>query len=120
MKKLLLALTAVAAFSGSALAADLQPRMYTKAAPVAPAWSWTGFYMFGGAGGGVWDADTGVQSTTSGASILGFNQRQGGDGWYGTVGAGYDYQFATSWVAGVFADGQFGSIKGTIQDQTNG
>jgi outer membrane immunogenic protein len=118
MKKLLLALTAVAAFSGSALAADLPARTYTKAPPPAPTWNWTGFYIFGGAGGGIWDADTGIQGTASGASLLGFNQRQGGDGWFGTVGAGYDWQFATSWVAGILADGQFGSMKGTIQDQS--
>ena len=37
MKKLVLALTAVAAFTGSASAADLAARPYTKApAPVAP------------------------------------------------------------------------------------
>ena len=30
------------------------------------------------------------------------NQRQGGDGWFGTVGAGYDWQFSSSWVAGIF------------------
>jgi len=118
MKKILLALTAVAAMTGTASAADLAARPYTKApAPIAVAPSWTGFYIFGGGGGGVWDADTGVQSTVTGAPILGFNQRQGGDGWYGTVGAGYDWQTANSWVIGVFADGQFGSLKGTIQDQ---
>ncbi|MGL3208141.1 outer membrane protein [Bradyrhizobium sp. BR 1433] len=118
MKKILLALTAVAAMTASASAADLAARPYTKApAPVPVAPSWTGFYIFGGGGGGVWDADTGVQSTVTGAPILGFNQRQGGDGWYGTVGAGYDWQTANSWVIGVFADGQFGSLKGTIQDQ---
>ncbi len=118
MKKVLLALTAVAAMTGSASAADLAARPYTKApAPIAAAPSWTGFYIFGGGGGGIWDADTGVQNTVGGAPILGFNQRQGGDGWYGTVGAGYDWQTANSWVIGVFADGQFGSLKGTIQDQ---
>ena len=58
MKKLVLALTAVAAFTGSALAADLPARTYTKA-PVMPepVYNWTGFYIFGGVGGGVWDAD---------------------------------------------------------------
>jgi outer membrane immunogenic protein len=117
MKKLVLALTAVAALSGTASAADLAARPYTKAAPMAVAPSWTGFYIFGGAGGGVWDADTGIQGTASGAPILGTNQKQGGDGWYGTVGAGYDWQYSSSWVFGIFADGQFGSIKGTIQDQ---
>jgi outer membrane immunogenic protein len=126
MKKLVLALTAVAAFTGSALAADLPARTYTKA-PVmpAPVYNWTGFYIFGGAGGGVWDADTTIVNTPPGAfgpigfggapgQTLTLSQRSGGDGWFGTVGAGYDWQFNTSWVAGIFADGQFGSLRGTI------
>ncbi len=117
MKKILLALTAVAAMTGSASAADLAARPYVKAPMPAPVANWTGFYIFGGGGGGVWDANTGVQSTVTGLPILGFNQKQGGDGWFGTVGAGYDWQFSGTWVAGVFADGQFGSLKGTIQDQ---
>jgi len=52
MKKLVLALTAAAAFTGSAMAADMAPRTYSKApAPVvAVAPSWTGCYL--GAGGG--------------------------------------------------------------------
>ena len=40
----------------------------------------------------------------------------GGDGWFGTVGAGYDWQVNPSWVVGVFGDGQFGSLRGTVQD----
>jgi outer membrane immunogenic protein len=52
MKRLPLALIAVTALSGSALAADLPARIYTKAQPqVAVAPSWTGFYVFGGGGG---------------------------------------------------------------------
>jgi outer membrane immunogenic protein len=117
MKKLVLALSAVAAFTRSALAADLPARTYSKAPMMAPVYNWTGFYIFGGAGGGLWDADTRVVDHATGAPLLGLNQKQGGDGWYGTVGAGYDWQFSGSWVAGIFADGQFGSIKGTIQDQ---
>jgi len=119
MKKLVLALTALAAFTGSAMAADMAPR-YTKApAPMPVAPSWTGFYIFGGGGGGIWDADTSTRVTGTGAPLT-INQRQGGDGWFGTVGAGYDWQFNSSWVAGVFADGQFGSLKGTIQDPVFG
>src|SRR3954452_7616536 len=116
MRKLLLALIATGALTASASAADMAGRPSMKAlAPMTAAPSWTGFYLFGGAGGGLWAADT----TTVGASgcILCGNQRQGGSGWFGTVGAGYDWQFSSSWVAGIFADGQFGSIKGTIQDQ---
>ncbi|MGA9952260.1 MAG: porin family protein, partial [Bradyrhizobium sp.] len=45
MKKLVLALTAVAAFTGSALAADLPARTYTKAPMMPePVMNWTGFY----------------------------------------------------------------------------
>jgi outer membrane immunogenic protein len=117
MKKILLAVTAVAAMTGSASAADLAARPYVKAPMAAPVANWTGFYIFGGGGGGVWSADTGIDATATGAPILGFNQRQGGNGYFGTVGAGYDWQFSNTWVAGVFADGQFGSLKGTIQDQ---
>ena len=54
MKKIVLTLAALAAFTGSAMAADMAPR-YTKAPvpmPVAP--NWTGFYIFGGGGGGLW------------------------------------------------------------------
>jgi outer membrane immunogenic protein len=118
MKKLLLALTAVAAFSGSASAADLAARPYTKApAPIQPAYNWTGFYIFGGGGGGIWDAKSNL--VTIPAGIASRDQKLGGDGWFGTVGIGYDWQFSGRWVAGVFADGQFGEIKGSISDPFN-
>jgi outer membrane immunogenic protein len=42
--------------------------------------------------------------------------KTGGDGYFGTVGAGYDWQFGSSWVFGILADGQFGSIKGSTID----
>src|SRR6266403_4003342 len=121
MKKLVLALTAVAAFTGSASAADLAARPYTKApAPVAPAYNWTGFYIFGGAGGGLWNADSNVNSTGGGfgpaGTALSRDQRLGGSGWFGTVGVGYDWQFNGRWVAGLFADGQFGDIRGSLSD----
>jgi outer membrane immunogenic protein len=112
MKKLVLALSAIAAFTGSALAADLPARTYTKAPEAPAAASWTGFYIFGGAGGGVWDAKSDVL-TVIGASR---DQKFGGDGWFGTVGAGYDWQINKSWVFGILADGQFGSISGSISD----
>jgi outer membrane immunogenic protein len=116
MKKLLLATVALAAFTGTAVAADLAPRTYTKAPPVPVAPSWTGFYVFGGVGGGIWDANdsTTLLATNTPLSI---NQKAGGDGWFGTVGAGYDWQVNPSWVIGVLADGQFGSLKGSLIDQ---
>ena len=117
MKKLVIALTALAAFTGSASAADLGARPYAKApAPVVMAPSWTGFYIFGGGGGGLWSANGGVDTTATGACIICTNTRTGGDGWFGTVGAGYDWQTGPSWVFGIFGDGTFGSLKGNIGD----
>ena len=124
MKKLVLALAAVAALSAPALAADMAAKAPMRAAPVAYAPSWTGFYLFGGGGYGLWEADTttvapagGLGPFPAGACILCVEQRQGGRGWFGTVGGGFDWQFGGSWVAGIFGDGQFGDIRGTIQDQ---
>ena len=42
---------------------------------------------------------------------------QGGRGWLGTITAGFDYQFTSSIVGGVFADYDAASLKGTIQNQ---
>src|SRR6476619_6156195 len=120
MKKIILALTAIAALTGSASAADMG-RPYSKApVAMASAYSWTGFYLFGGFGGGIWDANNRVQSTTTGICTVCVNTKLGGDGWFGTVGAGYDWQVSPSWVFGVFADGTFGSLKGSIQDTSRG
>ncbi|HEY0424006.1 MAG TPA: outer membrane beta-barrel protein [Rhodopila sp.] len=43
----------------------------------------------------------------------------GGSGWFGTVGAGYDVQFG-GWVAGIFGDGQFGDLRGSLIDSQTG
>jgi outer membrane immunogenic protein len=122
MKKLAITLSALAAFTGSAFAADMAPAppAYSKAPVVVAAPSWTGFYIFGGAGGGLWAADSNPTLFPSGVATTALSQRYGGSGYFGTVGAGYDWQFSGSWVAGVFADGTFGSIKGTITDPIPG
>ncbi len=117
MKKLAIALTTIAAFTAPALAADMAAKapMYQ---PPAPAYNWTGFYIFGGGGGGLWNADSNVQVNPifgSGSR----DQRLGGSGWFGTVGAGYDWQYSPSWVFGIFADGQFGEIRGSLSDPFN-
>ena len=116
MKKFLLALTAVAAMTGSASAADLAARPYVKAPAPVVAPSWTGFYVFGGGGGGLWAADSNTVTYPGAPVALTRDQRLGGSGWFGTVGAGYDWQFNSNWVAGIFADGQFGEIKGSVSD----
>ena len=105
MKKLVLALTAIAAFTGSASAADMAARPAKAPVAVAPAYNWTGFYIFGGGGGGIWDADTVRSGNGDSTCPSPIDQREGGSGWFGTVGIGYDWQFNGPWVAGVFADG---------------
>jgi outer membrane immunogenic protein len=102
------------AFSQIAFAADLP----TKAPVVktTPATSWTGLYVNGGIGYGIWSADTTTLNPVTGNCITCVAQTQGGKGWLGVVGLGYDYQFVSNFVAGVFGDVNFGSLKGTLQD----
>src|ERR1700760_3108276 len=114
MKKIILSIAAVAAMTAAASAADLPARTYTKAPPppmVAP--NWTGFYIFGGGGGGLWAAEENLHNNATGLDAT-RDQRNGGYGWVGTAGLGFDYQFAgTSWAAGVFADGTWGNLRGS-------
>ena len=115
MKRIVLAIAVVVAMTASASAADMAVKAPPPPAPVAPAYNWTGFYIFGGGGGGLWAADQHVLDTATGIPLT-IDQRQGGSGWFGTVGLGYDWQFSNTWVFGLFGDGQFGSIRGTLQD----
>ena len=58
MKKLIAALATFGALTGSALAADLAARPYTKApAPIATAYNSTGFWILGGGGYALSDID---------------------------------------------------------------
>ena len=88
MKKFLLALTAVAAFSGSASAADLAARPYKAPPPVATAYNWTGLWISGGFGYGLLDYDHSVTGATAPFPIFDAGHDNGGRGWLGKVGAG--------------------------------
>ena len=91
MKKLLLGTAAMIALAGSASAADLQARPYTKAPPYTPpeaVYNWTGFYIGGHVGG----------------AFAGNSSLESSDGRFlGGVQGGFDYQFAPNWVVGVEA-----------------
>jgi outer membrane immunogenic protein len=113
MKKLALAIVAAAATftTGSAFAADLPARAYTKAPPpVVAAVSWTGCYLGAGGGGAFSNNDNNLFLVPGGPFSL--NKTDGARGWFGTVQGGCDYQFAGNWVAGVFADYDFSDISG--------
>jgi outer membrane immunogenic protein len=111
MNKLLLATAAVAfATVGSAGAADL-PMKAPPMVAAAPAMTWTGCYVDGGIGYGMWNQDEAI-------SFGGLNTgtyTNGGRGWLGRVGVGCDYQFTPSFVIGVFGDYDFMNLKGTVQ-----
>ena len=94
MKKVILAIAALTAMTASASAADLAVK---APPPAAPLYNWTGFYIFGGGGGGIWAADQSVVVTGTNVPLT-IDHRQGGSGWFGTVGIGYDWQFNGPWV----------------------
>ncbi len=109
MKRLVVALTAIAAFTGSALAADMAPRPYVKAPPPVAAVSWTGCWVSGGGGYGI--SRTNRDSRDAGGINV-LNSTSGSDGWLATAGVGCDYQFSGRWVVGAFADGTYSDING--------
>jgi outer membrane immunogenic protein len=112
MKKIVIALTAMAALTGTASAADLAARPYTKApVVVAPVANWTGCYVGGGGGGAYVKNDHNDYNTLTGVAT-GPNISTGADGWFGTVQAGCDYQFGGNWVVGLFGDYDFMSVRG--------
>jgi outer membrane immunogenic protein len=84
----------------------------------AMATNWTGFYANAGVGYGLWNANT-TESLLGGACIFCQTEVLGGKGYLGRIGAGYDWQFAPAWVAGIFGDFDISSLKGTLQEQAN-
>jgi outer membrane immunogenic protein len=95
----------------SAIAADLPRKApaYVAPAPV-PVATWTGCYLTGGIGYGMWNQDNRVFE--GGAAEL--EHTDGGRGWLGRVGGGCDYQFWQRWVIGALADYDFTSLKGSM------
>jgi outer membrane immunogenic protein len=99
---------------GAAIMAADAP-MPVKAPRAAPAaYSWTGCYLGGGAGYGMFDQK--IQTSVAGAPA----NNAGGRGWFGTVQTGCDYQVASNIVLGAFGDYDFGSIKGDISIPVQG
>jgi outer membrane immunogenic protein len=97
---------ALALGSGSAFAADLAPLK----AP-APALSWTGCYLDGGVGYGMWNQDHNAESSALVAESG--TTTDGGRGWLGRAGAGCDYQVSPSIVVGAFGDYDWMGLSGT-------
>jgi outer membrane immunogenic protein len=122
MKKLVLPVVVLCAAVGSLGAADatdmpLPAKAPAYKAPPPPVYSWTGCYLNGGGGYGLWKQDhfeeTGPPITSTFVQLEA-NSTSGGSGGFGTVGGGCDYQFASRWVVGVFGDYNFMSLTGNV------
>ncbi|MBV8837065.1 MAG: porin family protein [Alphaproteobacteria bacterium] len=113
MKKFVVAAVGLLALSvSSASAADLGPRMVTKAPPMYPVvYNWTGFYVGLNGGGGwarkAWD----LQSATTLAFLPESSHTLSG----GVVGGqiGYRWQLSPSWVVGLEAQGDWARLTGS-------
>jgi len=94
---------------GIANAADMN--MPLKApAPPPPALTWTGCYLSGGIGYGMWNQQH-YGETDPGHVPLTNTFTSGGEGWLGRVGGGCDYQFNPSFLLGAFGDYDFMNLK---------
>jgi outer membrane immunogenic protein len=118
MKKLVMAVSAIAAFSAPALAADMAAKAPLTATPIAYAPSWTGCYVGGGGGYGLWNqADTFFNDTPPRTQLTTQPATIGGRGWFATVQGGCDYQFAAAganFVVGAYADYDFSNLHADV------
>jgi outer membrane immunogenic protein len=113
MNKLLVA-SAAAAFAtvGAANAADL-PMKAPPMVAAAPAMTWTGCYIAGGIGYGMWNVDHDVTNPAVLGAASTVTTTDGGRGWLGRGGIGCDYQVSPSFVIGAFGDWDWMSLRGS-------
>jgi outer membrane immunogenic protein len=123
LKRVLFAAVSVSAMLGvgAASAADMAPRIYSKAVAPAPVTSWTGFYAGLNAGGAFGDGSfattgtpvsfnpagllAGAPATMNAlAAVLTSNARGSGGQFIGGGQLGYNYQFASLYVLGFETD----------------
>ena len=132
MSKLLSAASFLVLSSASVLAADL-PMSYKSPAPVAPLYTWTGFYIgVNGGGGAMNDSNTSGSSSSSqsatnlsGTNLFGVSPSNlgGNNAFHGTGGlaggqVGYNYQI-TNVVFGIEGEGYWSGMKGTLDSSQN-
>jgi outer membrane immunogenic protein len=100
--------------AGATSAADMAVKA-VRPAPVVAAVSWTGCYVAGGFGYGLFDQENTQYLDGPPRTLLTGPAETGGRGWLGTVQGGCDYQFgmgASQFVIGVQADYDFADIRG--------
>jgi outer membrane immunogenic protein len=117
MKKYAIALAAVAAFGGQAMAADMAVKAARPAPPPVPVANWTGCYVAGSVGYGIYDNEGGPGFFRNGAGVVTVIEApidHGGRGWLAGGGGGCDYQFGLGSPGGFFGTGQF--VIGILAD----
>jgi outer membrane immunogenic protein len=116
MRSSLLGVVGVVCFASSASAADLPVKAPVKAPIVAPVYSWTGFYV-GGDVGALWTRSSGRWDALP--DVIDFGELpNSGDlnktAFVGGLHAGYNWQFAPTWVAGIEVDWSWTDAKGSF------
>jgi outer membrane immunogenic protein len=117
MKRLLIgamAATALAGGIGTAMAADVAP--YYRAPPMVPIFSWTGFYV-GANVGGAWSSNNALWSPLPSSAAFGVFPIAGNTGGSSAIGgfqAGYNWQFAPTWVVGLEGDWSWAKTGGSF------
>jgi outer membrane immunogenic protein len=118
MKRLLFALVAVPALAGSigtATAADVDP--YYRAPPVVvPYYNWNGFYI-GATVGGAWSNNDALWTPLPSSAAFGAFPIAGNTGGSSAIGgfqAGYNWQFAPTWVVGLEGDWSWAKTGGSF------
>jgi outer membrane immunogenic protein len=113
----LMAATALAGGIGAAGAADIAPYYRSPpAAVVVPIASWTGFYV-GGNVGGAWSSNNALWSPLPSSAAFGefpVAGNTGGSSVSGGFQAGYNWQFAPTWVVGIEGDWSWAKAGGNV------
>lgn len=116
MRKLLLAMALTPFIFSTAQSADLPARVYTKAPPPPPTYSWTGFYAGVNVGYGFNDPTvTYTANDPAAAFVLNPIAPASYDvkGVLGGAQIGYNWQVSPVWILGLEADLQGADIKGS-------
>jgi outer membrane immunogenic protein len=123
MKHLVLAGIALGLLAGPTMAADMAAKAPIMKAPPPIVYNWTGCYISGGVGYGMWNQDHSTTTAfTVGAAVVPnittIETTGGGRGWLGRFGAGCDYQVSSNWVIGLFGDYDWMNLKGSVSSLT--
>jgi outer membrane immunogenic protein len=113
MRTFVLGAAALIALASPARPADIRIPVHKALPPAVSAWSWTGCFL-GGHAGGLWANANDWTVRTPGGDFYG--QSLGGhdaDGWLGGVQAGCDYQFAGGFVVGIQGDYAWSDAEGS-------